>query len=84
MQVTTTDPGSGTATGHMTVSPGFSDAGTTASAVGVTDGARVAQAAFTIMVREANRRPVLVQPRDMIVEEEEVGFQDLFATDTDG
>ena len=84
MEVTTTDPGSGTATGRMILRPGFSDAGTAAGTVAVTDGGLVAQAAFTITVREVNRPPVLVQPRDMIVEEEDVAFQDLFATDPDG
>jgi hypothetical protein len=84
MEVTTTDPGSGTATGRMTLRPGFSDAGTAAGTVGATDGGLVAQATFTISVREVDRRPILVQPRDMIVEEDDVAFQELIATDPDG
>jgi len=84
MQVSTTDAGSGAATGVVHLSPGYTDAGTSTAIVDATDGGRVAEVSFTITVREVDRPPVLAQPRDMVVEETSYAIQDLVATDPDG
>src|SRR5204863_10209172 len=57
--VTTTTPGSGTATGNLALAPGFSDAGTAAATISVPDGTASDSKSLTITVNNVNRNPVL-------------------------
>ncbi len=62
MAVTTTDPGSGTAQGKITLSPGPTAAGATTGGVRVTDGFVNDDATFAITVLAANFPPVIQAP----------------------
>jgi PKD repeat protein len=58
MTVTTTIPGTGTATGNVHLAPGFSDGGTYPAIVRVSDGSSTDSKSFTITVNEGvNRCP---------------------------
>jgi PKD repeat protein len=85
MSVTTTSPGSGTATGNVHLAPGFSDTGTFSATVGVTDGffAPVTKS-FTITVPACDTAPVLAQPANMTVPPGFTADQVLHATDACG
>src|SRR5437867_2379166 len=65
--VTTTTPGTGTATGNLHLAPGFSNAGTAAATVRVSDGSLADQKSLTITVNNVNRAPTLNQPANMSV-----------------
>jgi hypothetical protein len=84
MTVTTTTPGSGTATGNVHVAPGFSDAGSYAATVRASDGSFTDSKSFTITANDVNRPPVLAQPANMTVDEGTTANQTLSATDADG
>jgi PKD repeat protein len=59
LTVTTTSPGTGTATGNAHLAPGFSDAGVSTAMVRATDpGALFDQKSFSITVNNVNRAPV--------------------------
>ncbi|HET9939476.1 MAG TPA: FG-GAP-like repeat-containing protein, partial [Candidatus Eisenbacteria bacterium] len=61
--VTTLDPGAGTATGQIALSPTTGDVGTSTGTVAVTDGFASAERSFQITVTEgANRAPSLSAP----------------------
>ncbi|TMQ59983.1 MAG: cadherin repeat domain-containing protein, partial [Candidatus Eisenbacteria bacterium] len=60
--VTTTSPGTGTATGNIALTPGFSDSGTYSSTVTATDNGSPPLSnsrSFTITVINQNRAPTL-------------------------
>ena len=65
--VSTTAPGTGSATGNIHLAPGFSDAGTVTVAVGVSDGESSGTKAFRITVNNVTQAPTLVQPGNMRV-----------------
>src|SRR6185503_20427300 len=60
--VTTTTPGTGTATGNIHLTPGFSNAGTASAVVSVTDGTLNDSKTMTVTVLNRNRAPTLNQP----------------------
>src|SRR5882672_10267011 len=82
--VTTTTPGTGTATGNVALAPGFSDAGTATVSVSATDGSLSDGKSFTVTVNNVNQNPVLAQPANMTVNEGATANQALSATDADG
>ena len=82
--VTTTLPGTGTATGNVHLAPGFSDAGTASASVRASDGSLSDTKSLTITVNNVNRAPVLTQPNDMTVNEGSTADQTLTASDADG
>src|SRR5438552_3559006 len=82
--VTTTAPGTGTATGDLALAPGFSDAGTATASVSATDGSLSDGKSFTITVNQVNQNPVLAQPANMTVNEGQTANQTITATDADG
>src|SRR4029077_6531883 len=82
--VTTTTPGTGTATGNIHLAPGFSDAGTATVSVSASDGAASDGKSFTVTVNNVNRAPVLAQPANVTVNEGAVANNPLSATDADG
>ncbi|HKQ18819.1 MAG TPA: FG-GAP-like repeat-containing protein [Candidatus Eisenbacteria bacterium] len=84
MTVTTTDPGTGTATGNIHVAPGMGDLGQTEASVSVTDGVLSDQASFTIRVVTPSAAPVLDPVADMIVNAGTTSIQSLHATDSNG
>ena len=85
MTVTTTSPGTGTATGNVHLAPGFSDAGTATAAIDVSDGLMSSSTlGFGITVLNSNRFPVLQPMTDMTVVAGETADQPLHATDPDG
>lgn len=84
MTVTTTDPGTGTATGNVHVAPGIGDLGLTEVSVSVTDGILSDQASFTIRVVTPSAAPVLDPVADMIVDAGSTSIQTLHATDSNG
>jgi PKD repeat protein len=82
--VTTTSPGTGTATGNIHLAPGSSDAGTASATVSVTDGVASNSKSLTITVGTVNHAPLLAQPGDVTVNEGMTADQALNATDPDG
>ena len=58
MTVTTITPGTGSATGNVHLSPGFSDLGTYPVSVRVSDGLNADNKSFTITVNDVHRCPV--------------------------
>ena len=82
--VTTTDGGSGTATGNVHLAPGLSDIGTASATVRATDGSLNSDKSFQITVNTINQAPVLAQPTDMTVVEGNISEQTLSGTDADG
>src|SRR5438552_16857612 len=53
--VTTTTPGTGTATGNLALTPGFSDSGTASATISVTDGIATDRKSLTITVKDVDR-----------------------------
>ncbi len=86
MTVTTTNPGTGTATGNVDLAPGFTDAGTYSASVSVTDGSLGDGKSFsiTVLVCLGCGGLVLNQPANMTVNEGATANQALTATDSDG
>jgi PKD domain-containing protein/VCBS repeat protein/flagellar hook capping protein FlgD/Big-like domain-containing protein len=85
MTVTTTNPGTGTATGNVHLAPGASDAGTFTVIVQVTDGSLFASRTFHINVTDASEvAPVLAPIADMIVRAGDTKDQAISATDDNG
>src|SRR3989442_1105499 len=84
--VTTTSPGTGTATGNLHLAPGSTDAGTYSATVRVTDGTANDDKSLTITVNNVgqNQARVLSQPPGMTVDEGSTANQTLNATDADG
>ncbi len=82
--VTTTTPGTGTATGSLALAPGFSDAGTAAATVRASDGSLNNDKSLTITVTATNRAPTLTQPASMTVAEGATANQVITGTDPDG
>jgi len=83
MTVTTTSPGTGTATGNIHLATSTGDAGTYNATVGVTDGSATDSKSFTVNVC-ANCRPALDPVADMTVNERSTADQALHATDPQG
>jgi hypothetical protein len=82
MTVATIEPGSGTATGRITLAPPFGTSIDLISAsVIVSDGVLSDEESFTIVGSQSP--PVLLQPSDMRVEPRRTGSQSLHATDAD-
>jgi len=84
MTVTTTDSGSGSATGLVRLTPGFADAGTAFTSIVVSDGISEDEAILRTTVTNVNRAPVLDQPADMTVTGGSFAEQALHVTDPDG
>src|SRR2546426_2367088 len=85
--VTTTSPGTGSATGNVNLAPGFSDAGLASVSVSAgTSGpcGGSASASFTISVSNVNRPPNLAQPANMTVASGSVADQALSAVEPGG
>ncbi|HYQ89101.1 MAG TPA: Ig-like domain-containing protein, partial [Candidatus Binatia bacterium] len=82
--VTTTTPGTGTATGNLHLAPGFSDSGTASVSVLVSDGSLTDSKSLTVTVNNVNRPPTLTQPANMTVNEGATADQTLLANDPDG
>ena len=83
MTVTTTDPGSGSATGSIHLAPPIpTDIGPVSGTVAVSDGVFSYQKSFRIVI--STTPPVLDQPADMSVTEGGSADQTLTATDEDG
>ncbi len=83
MTVTTTTPGTGTATGNIHLAPGFSDFGTAAATVSASDGIASDTKSFTITIGQCHFAPVW-QPANMTVNEGATANQVLNATDACG
>lgn len=84
MTVSTTNPGTGSATGNIHLAPGTADAGMTSGGVAVSDGSHTNQGSFSIHVTAPNDAPVLQTPNVMDVDAGQVGDQALHATDANG
>ena len=84
--VTTTTPGTGTATGNIRLQPGYLDAGTYSATVRASDNGTPAltdDKTFTITVNNTNRPPVLSQPDNMTVAENATADQIITGFDFD-
>jgi len=79
MTVTTTDPGSGFATGNIHLAPSLLDAGATTGIVAVYDGLNYRIASFGIAIF-----PTLERVADMTVDEGSTADQTLTASDSEG
>src|SRR5438093_6064238 len=85
MTVTTTVPGTGTASGNIHLAPGTFASGTYGGTVTVSDGALSDSKSFTITVTDfACRPPSLAQPANMTVIAGSTADQTFTATDPDG
>src|SRR5206468_6809797 len=73
-----------TASGHLHLAPGFSNAGTAAATVRVSDGSLTNQKSLTITVNNVNRAPTLNQPANMRSEERRVGKEWSTGAEPDG
>ncbi|MGE5178248.1 MAG: FG-GAP-like repeat-containing protein [Bacteroidota bacterium] len=82
--VSTTDAGSGSATGLITLQPTESDVGAVTVYVGVSDGALVATRSLRVTVSSGNAAPVLTQPSAMSLTAGQVANQALYASDANG
>ena len=82
--VTTTSPGTGTASGNVHLAPGFTDSGIVGAAVVVSDGSLSNVQTFQITVNNVNRNPLLTPPVDMTVQEGQTADQALSGSDLDG
>jgi PKD repeat protein len=82
--VTTTTPGTGTATGNIHLAPNFLNAGTATAMVRASDGAVNSDGSLTITVNNVNQVPVLAQPANMTLYATTMADQALSATDADG
>ena len=84
MTVTTTDPGTGSATGNIHLAPGPGDAGQTQGSVAVSDGILTDQRTFLIHVTTPPAAPVLDPVTDMTVPAGSSAVQTLHAADANG
>jgi PKD repeat protein len=85
MTVTTTNPGTGSATGNIHLAPGFADAGVAAATVRASDGALNADRGFSITVcNGCGRGPVLNPIANMLMGQGAIRDQAISATDPDG
>jgi hypothetical protein len=84
MEVTTLDPGAGSATGRVRLTPGFTDAGLDTGTVSATDGDRSVQARFRIEVRNTNRAPVINPIPDLQVTAGTQTLVNIRGSDPDG
>jgi PKD repeat protein len=84
MTVTTTTPGSGTASGNVHLAPTFADIGTFSVTVRATDGTFSNDKSFSINVQGPDNPPALSQPANMTADEGTTADQTLTATDPDG
>ena len=84
MTVTTTTPGTGTATGNVNLSPGFSDSGTYSAAVAVSNGALSDTRSFSITINNMNGPPTLDPIANMLVPEGSARDQTVTGTDPEG
>jgi hypothetical protein len=82
--VTTTNAGTGTATGNIHLAPGFNDSGTFSATVRASDGTANDDKTLTITVNNVNRAPTLVQPSNMTVTEGGTADQTITGSDPDG
>ncbi|HYJ32927.1 MAG TPA: PKD domain-containing protein [Candidatus Binatia bacterium] len=82
--VTTTDPGTGSATGLLRVSPGYTDAGTTEAIVFATDGVSQAGSLLHLTVTDVNRAPALQPLAAVSVVEGQTATLPVVASDADG
>jgi PKD domain-containing protein/cadherin-like protein/Big-like domain-containing protein len=85
--VTTTSPGTGTATGNVSVAPGFSDCGTATVVVRATDNGSPSLSndkSFALTVNLVCRGPVLNQPANMTVIEGATADQVITGASPDG
>src|SRR5206468_5191849 len=82
--VTTTTPGTGTATGNLHLAPGFSNAVSAAAPVPVSDGSLRIQFRRMITVTNVNRAPTLNQPANMSVAQGATADQAITGSDPDG
>jgi PKD repeat protein len=83
--VATTNPGTGSATGVVHVTPGFGDAGVAVASVKVNDGFQDGNTeSFSVTVTSVNQAPVLNQPADMTVNEGALGLRTITGSDPDG
>jgi PKD repeat protein len=82
--VSTTSPGSGTATGNLNLAPGFSDAGTASATISVTDGIASDSKSLTITVNNVNQPPTLNAIANMTVNEGATADQIIAGSDPDG
>jgi PKD repeat protein len=84
MTVTTTTPGTGSATGNIHLAPGLGDAGTSSGTVAASDGTASNTKTFSITVNAgANQPPTLTQPANMTVNEGATADQVLTGSDPD-
>lgn len=81
MTVTTTDPGTGSATGNIHLAPGAGDAGLTQASVAASDGILTTQQTFSIRVTTPSAPPVLDPVADMTVAGGSSASQPLHASD---
>lgn len=84
MTVTTTDPGTGSATGNIHLAPGASDAGEVQGSVSVSDGVLSDQATFLIRVTTPPVAPVLDPVADVTLPAGSSAARALHATDSNG
>ncbi len=84
VSVTTTNPGTGIATGNLHVVPGFADAGAYPVTVAVTDGASTSQRTITITATNTAQPPTLNPIADMTLPAGTTQDQTISATDSDG
>lgn len=82
--VTTTDAGTGSATGNVHLAPDTTADGSSAASVGVTDGQLSAFRSFQVVVVGTSSAPILTQPSAMTVKVGATQDQQLFATDANG
>src|SRR5258705_7549380 len=82
--VSTTTPGTGTATGNIHLAPGFSDAGTANATVQASDGSLNNQKSLTITVTNTNRAVTLNAIGNMTVAAGSTADQATSASDPDG
>src|SRR4029077_7732616 len=82
--VTTTTPGTGTATGNVALAPGFSDSGVATVSVSASDGAASDGKSFTVTVNNVDRPVVLTALTNMTVQAGATADQAFSATDPDG
>src|SRR5213594_5031347 len=84
---TPTSPGTGTATGNIALTPGFSDSGTYSSTVTATDNGSPPLSnskSFTITVINQNRAPTLNAIANMSVAQGATADQVITGSDADG
>src|SRR6185503_19886569 len=82
--VTTTSPGTGTASGNIHLAPGFSDAGGYGVTVRASDGSLNDDKTLTVTVTNVNRAPTLDAISPMTVTEGSTADQVITCSDPDG